>query len=345
MSNNTIETETKSKTQTQTTEFSDPLLDENPNRYVIFPIQYPKIWKMYKDAMSTFWTAEEILLNKDRDDWENKLDDNARHFIKNILAFFAGSDGIVMENLAERFMNDIQIPEARAFYSYQIYNEQIHSETYSLLIDTYIKDEKEKQDAFNAIDTMPCVKKKADWAIKWIQDGKSHFAKRLVAFACVEGIFFSGSFCAIYWIKDRGLMPGLTFSNELISRDEGMHTDFAIALYNMLQPHNRLSEETINTIFKEAVTIEEEFINESIPCHMIGMNTGLMTEYIRFVADRLLTLLGYKKIWNAENPFTFMEKISLRPKANFFETRVGEYTKANVGRTDEDNTFGFTDDF
>ncbi|MHC4718315.1 MAG: ribonucleotide-diphosphate reductase subunit beta, partial [Planctomycetota bacterium] len=305
--NNTIEKQNTKNEQGQeqtttqiksTNEFNDPLLDENPNRYVIFPIKYPKIWKMYKDAVSTFWTAEEILLNKDRDDWENKLDDNARHFIKNILAFFAGSDGIVMENLAERFMNDIQIPEARAFYSYQIYNEQIHSETYSLLIDTYIKDEKEKKDAFNAIDTMPSVRKKADWAIKWIKDGKSEFAKRLVAFACVEGIFFSGSFCAIYWIKDRGLMPGLTFSNELISRDEGMHTDFAIALYRMLQPHNQLKEETIHTIFREAVEIEEEFINKSIPCHMIGMNTGLMTEYIHFVADRLLLLLGYKKIWD-----------------------------------------------
>ena len=339
MSNTTIETESKSKTQTE--EFNDPLLDENPNRYVLFPIKYPKIWKMYKDAMSTFWTAEEILLNKDRDDWDNKLDDNSRHFIKNILAFFAGSDGIVMENLAERFMNDIQIPEARAFYSYQIYNEQIHSETYSLLIDTYIKDEKEKKDAFNAIDTMPCVKKKADWAIKWIQDGKSHFAKRLVAFACVEGIFFSGSFCAIYWLKDRGLMPGLTFSNELISRDEALHTEFAVLLFNKL--NRKPSKKKLTEIITEAVEIEREFICEALPCRLISMNSTLMSQYIEFCADRLALQLGCEKIFNSTNPFDFMEMISVEGKTNFFEKRVGEYALANKEK--DDSVFDLDDAF
>ena len=333
------------RNQSQNITVKDPLLDKNENRFVLFPIKYENIWKMYKDALATFWTAEEINLTKDRDDWENKLNENERKFIKNILAFFAGSDGIVMENLAERFMNDIQIPEARQFYSYQLYNEAIHSETYSLLIDTFIKDEKEKDDAFNATTRLPCVKQKADWAINWIQDGDSAFAKRLLAFVCVEGIFFSGSFCAIYWIKNRGLMPGLTFSNELIARDEGMHTNFAIELYNMLSEHNKLSQETIHAIFNDAVSIEKEFITDSLPCSLIGMNSTLMKQYIEYVADRLLTQLGCEKIWKSENPFDFMNMISLRPKSNFFEVKVGEYTKADVGRDPEDNEYGFTDDF
>ncbi len=319
------------------------LLRENPNRYVIFPIKYPEIWKRYKNAVATFWTAEELDLNADRSEWENKLNDNERHFIKNILAFFAGSDGIVMENLAERFSTDVQIPEARFFYGYQIFNESTHSETYSLLIDTYITDPDEKDRLLRAIETIPSVAKKANWAIKWIQDKEASFATRLVAFAVVEGIFFSGSFCAIYWLKKRGLMPGLTFSNELISRDEGQHTDFACLLYSMIK--NRRSQEDIHEMFKEAVGIEKEFIVDSIPCKLIGMNSDLMCQYIEFVADRLLTQLDYDTIWNVTNPFDFMELISLRVKANFFEKRVGEYKKANVGTTKEERELKELDDF
>jgi ribonucleoside-diphosphate reductase beta chain len=318
------------------------LLTPNPHRHVIFPIQYPELWKKYKNAVATFWTAEEINLTQDRTDWE-RLTDNERFFIKNVLAFFAGSDGIVMENLAERFMREIQIPEARSFYAYQIYIEGIHSETYSLLIDTYILDPTEKNHLLQAIQTIPCVQQKAEWAMKWIRDDAASFAKRLIAFAAVEGIFFSGSFCAIYWLKSRGLLPGLTFSNELISRDEGMHTDFAITLYSMIE--NRLLQDDVHQLIREAVEIEKQFILESIPCHMIGMNAGLMSQYIEYVADRLVVQLGYSKIWNSENPFEFMELISVRPKSNFFEVRVGEYKKAGVGQEGEKKEFTISDDF
>lgn len=317
-------------------------LSNSSTRYVLFPIQYEKIWKSYKDAVSTFWTAEEIDLSKDLNDW-NKLSKDEKYFIKNILAFFAGSDGIVMENLSQRFMADINIPEAKNFYAYQIFIEGVHSEVYSLLIDTYIKDDLEKKMAFNAIEGIPCIKRKADWAIKWIQDEKSNFQTRLIAFALVEGIFFSGSFCAIFWIKKRGLMPGLTFSNELISRDEGMHTDFATLLYSMSANEDKISYDIVCDMFKEAVAIEKEFIIDSLPCKLIGMNSNLMSDYIEFVADRLLIQLGYEKIWNTLNPFDFMEMISLRPKSNFFENRVGEYQKAGVGKEKEE--FGFMDDF
>lgn len=313
------------------------LLRENPDRFVIFPIRHHKIWKAYKNAVGTFWTAEEIDLSSDRYDWENKLNDNERHFIKNVLAFFAGSDGIVMENLAQRFFNEVQLPEARSFYGFQIAMENIHSETYSLLIETYIIDTVEKDRLLRGIQTIPAVGKKAQWAFKWIQDQNSNFATRLVAFAAVEGIFFSGSFCSIYWLKRRGLMPGLTFSNELISRDEGMHTDFAVLLFEMIK--NKPSQTVIHEMFREAVEIEKEFIIDSIPCKLIGMNSDMMTEYIKFVADRLLVQLGYEKIWNATNPFDFMELISLRPKSSFFEVRVGEYQRANVGKAQEEMKF------
>lgn len=320
------------------TNFIEPLLKPNKNRYVLFPIKYPDIWKANKKAVSTFWTVEELDLNKDRDDWEKKLSKDERYFIKNILAFFAGSDGIVMENLAQRFMADTDIPEIISFYSYQIFNEQIHSETYSTLIDTYIKDEQEKQRLFNAIDTIPSVEKKAKWAIKWIKSENANFATRLIGFAVVEGIFFSGSFCAIYWLKKRGLMPGLTFSNELISRDEGLHTDFAVLLYSKIV--KKVETKKVYQIITEAVEIEKEFITKSIPCNLIGMNSILMNEYIEFVADRLLVQLGYDKYYNTANPFDFMELISLRPKSNFFEVRVGEYQMANVGKEKEEFEIG-----
>lgn len=306
----------------------EPLLIENSNRYVLFPIKYDKIWSEYKRQMACFWTVEEIDLSRDLNDWE-KLNDNEQHFIKYILAFFAGSDGIVLENLGQRFINEIQIPEARCAYGFQLMMENIHSETYSLLIDKYITDNKEKNFLFNAINNIPCVAKKAHWAIKWIEDDTSNFATRLIAFACVEGIFFSGSFCAIYWLKKRGLMPGLTFSNELISRDEGMHTDFACLLYSML--NNKLSKNNIYQIIREAVEIEKEFIIDSIPCNLIGMNSVMMCQYIEFVSDRLIIQLGYPKLFNVENPFQFMELISLENKTNFFEKRVSEYSLAKVG--------------
>jgi len=315
----------------------EKILNKSNNRLVIFPIQYKDIWDLYKNALTTFWTTEEIDLSKDKNDW-NKLEDNERFFIKNILAFFASSDGIVMENLAERFLNDVQISEARSFYSYQIFNENIHNETYSLLIDTYINDIDEKHKLLNSIDNNPIVKLKADWALKWIGDNSS-FAKRLVAFAIVEGIFFSGSFCAIYWLKKRGLMSGLTFSNELISRDEGLHTEFACLLYSKL--NSKLGIDDFNNIVKEAVEIETEFITKSLPCRLIGMNSDLMKIYIQYVADRLSNQLGYSKIYNVTNPFDFMELISLRPKSNFFEVRVGEYIKADVNKND----FNSNDDF
>ncbi len=296
----------------------EDLLTENRNRYVIFPITHDAIWKMYKLAVSSFWTVEEVDLAKDPDDWE-KLTDNERHFIKNILAFFAASDGIVNENLSSRFMNEVMAPEAKAFYGFQIAIESIHSELYSLLIDTYIKDQKEKYRLFNAINTIPCVQKKADWAFKWITSKVDSFAHRLVAFAAVEGIFFSGAFCSIFWLKERGVMPGLTFSNELISRDEALHTEFAILLYSMLK--HKLTQEDIHEIIKDAVEIETEFITESIPCQMLGMNATLMTQYIQFVADRLVVQLGYDKIYNVNNPFDFMERIGLNLRLTFLNTK------------------------
>ena len=324
----------------KTLDSNEPILKENKSRFVLFPIQYHNIYELYKKAESTFWTANEIDLSKDSAQWDS-LNENEKYFIKNIIGFFAGSDGIIMENLAVRFLNEIQIPEARAFYSYQIFNESIHSETYSLLIDTYIKDKEEKLKIFNSIENIPCVAKKAAWAYKWIENKEVNFATRLLSFAIVEGVFFSGSFCAIYWIKKRGLMPGLTFSNELISRDEGLHCEFACLLYSMIK--NRVPQQIVNKIFEEVVAIEKEFITDSIPCAMIGMNATMMQQYIEFVADRLLLQLGYDKIWKKENPFEFMELISLRPKSNFFEVRVGEYTKSTI--SEESNNFEISNDF
>ncbi len=301
---------------------------ENPSRFVLFPIKWPKIWDMYKKALASIWTVEELDLSKDTRDWEQKLNDDERHFIENILAFFAGSDGIVLENLAQRFCNEIQIPEAKCFYGFQIAIENIHSEMYSLLIDTLVSDNEKKAKLFNAIDTIPSVGKKANWALKWIKDKDASYATRLIAFAAVEGIFFSGAFCSIFWLKKRGLMPGLTSSNELISRDEGLHTEFAVLIYSYLE--NKLSEDQVKEILTEAVEIEKEFIIDSIPCKLIGMNSTMMTEYIEFVADRLMVQLGYNKIYNANNPFSFMEMISMEGKTNFFERRVTEYSKAGV---------------
>ena len=318
------------------------LLTPQPNRFVLFPIQHNDIWKMYKKQMALFWTTEEIDFEKDLTDWK-KLKEEEQYFIKNVLAFFAGSDGIVLENLAENFMNEIEIPEVRCFYGFQIAMENIHSETYSLMIDTYIKENQEKHKLLNAITEIPCVKKKADWALKWLNDKESTFAIRLVAFAIIEGVFFSGSFCAIYWLKKRGLMPGLTFSNELISRDEGLHTDFAVLLYSKVV--EKVNVETIGEIMKEAVSIEKEFITESLPCNLIGMNSILMEQYIEFVADRLLRQLGYEKIWNTQNPFDFMEMISMTGKTNFFEKRVSEYSKSGVGVDKEKMKFNLEDDF
>ena len=317
------------------------LLKENKERFVLLPINYPKVWEMYKKHEQSFWTAEEIDLHPDLVDWENKLNNDERHFIKHVLAFFAASDGIVNENLAVNFMSEVQIPEARCFYGFQIMMENIHSETYSLLIDAYIKDPKEKHYLFNAIETVPCVTKKADWALRWIQNGT--FAERLVAFAAVEGIFFSGSFCSIFWLKKRGLMPGLTFSNELISRDEGLHCDFACLLYSMLK--NKLTEQQVHGIIADAVKCEHEFVTDALPVSLIGMNAKLMCQYIEFVADRLLVALGYSKIYNAANPFDFMEMISLQGKTNFFEKRVGEYKKAGVAQSQESQKIRFDEDF
>eukprot|EP01012_Entosiphon_sulcatum_P058206 TRINITY_DN821_c0_g1_i1.p2 TRINITY_DN821_c0_g1~~TRINITY_DN821_c0_g1_i1.p2 ORF type:complete len:346 (+),score=74.50 TRINITY_DN821_c0_g1_i1:37-1038(+) len=306
---------------------NEPLLKTNPNRFVLFPLQYRDIWLMYKKAEASFWTVEEVDLSSDLTDWNEKLTDGDRHFIKHVLAFFAASDGIVAENLASRFMSEIQAPEARCFYGFQIAIENIHSEMYSLLIDTYIKDPHEKQQLFCAIDTVPAVGKKAQWAIKWIKENAS-FAERLVAFAAVEGIFFSGSFCAIFWLKKRGLMPGLTFSNELISRDEGMHCDFACLLFSHLQ--SKPTESRILEIINEAVEIEKDFITNALPVRLVGMNDKLMSQYIEFVADRLLVSLGLKKNFNVSNPFDWMEMISLQGKTNFFERKVGDYQKAGV---------------
>ncbi|EAN80230.1 ribonucleoside-diphosphate reductase small chain [Trypanosoma brucei brucei TREU927] len=308
-------------------EVEEPLLTENPDRYVIFPIKYPDIWQKYKEAESSIWTVEEIDLGNDMTDWE-KLDDGERHFIKHVLAFFAASDGIVLENLAERFMCEVQVPEVRCFYGFQIAMENIHSETYSVLIDTYVVDPDEKQRLLHAIRTIPCIEKKAKWAIEWI-GSQTSFPTRLVAFAAVEGIFFSGSFCAIFWLKKRGLMPGLTFSNELISRDEGLHTDFACLLYEKYIV-NKLPRDRVLEIICNAVLIEREFICDALPVRLIGMNSQLMTQYIEFVADRLLVSLGYDRHYNSKNPFDFMDMISLQGKTNFFEKKVGEYQKAGV---------------
>ena len=308
------------------------LLTENENRYVMFPIIDEDIWKMYKKQMDCFWRAEEIDLSKDIKHWAT-LNNDEQHFIKHILAFFAASDGIVLENLGQRFMNEAQIAEARAAYGFQIMMENIHSETYSLLIDTLVKEEREKTNLFEAINNYPCIKKKADWAIKWINDKRSSFATRLIAFAAVEGIFFSGSFCSIFWLKKRGLMPGLTFSNELISRDEGMHTDFAVLLFSKLEKKPKKAK--VIDLIKEAVVIEQEFITEALPCKLIGMNAKLMKQYIEFVADRLIVQLGYPKIYNSSNPFDFMEMISLEGKTNFFEKRVGDYSLSNNDKSED----------
>jgi ribonucleoside-diphosphate reductase beta chain len=365
----------------------ESILKSGSSRYTVFPIKYQNLWKFYKQHISTFWTVEEIKLVDDIVDWKNKLNDNERYFIKNILAFFAASDGIVNENLVVNFYNEVEIPEARQFYAVQMMIEAIHSETYSLLIDTYISNTEEKNGLFNAVETIPAVKRKADWAIKWIEQGSTlqqmipkeymesyeflvngnecaddplhdkHiealeyltrerpcFAQRLLAFICVEGIFFSGSFCAIYWLKSRGLMPGLSTANSFISRDENLHAEFAISLYKMLE--DRLDEKVVHSIFKEAVEIEKEFITESLPVSLIGMNCNLMSQYIEMVADRWLVLLGYNKIYNTQNPFPFMEMISLNEKVNFFENVVTNYQRANVGASEEDRKITFdSDDF
>jgi ribonucleoside-diphosphate reductase subunit M2 len=321
----------------------EPLLKENPRRFVILPIQYGDIWQMYKKAEASFWTAEEVDLSKDMKDWEN-LKDDERYFVSHVLAFFAASDGIVNENLVERFMKEVQVPEARCFYGFQIAMENIHSEMYSLLIDTFIKEVAERERLFNAIETVPAVKKKADWALKWIDNDDVSYAERVVAFASVEGIFFSGSFAAIFWLKKRGLMPGLTFSNELISRDEGLHTDFACLMFRHLV--DKPSQERVYEIVCNAVEIEIEFLTEALPVALIGMNSLLMIQYIKFVADRLLRELNCEKVYNVENPFDFMENISLEGKTNFFEKRVGEYQKMGVMNTnDEQSKFCLDADF
>lgn len=319
---------------------NEVLLRENKDRFVILPINYPAIWEMYKKHEASFWTAEEIDLSGDLKDWAN-LNDGERHFITHVLAFFAASDGIVNENLAINFMSEVQLPEARSFYGFQIAMENIHSETYALLIDTYVKDPVEKDRLFHAIETVDCVKKKAEWALKWIENGS--FAERLVAFAAVEGIFFSGSFCSIFWLKKRGLMPGLTFSNELISRDEGLHCEFACLLYSMLE--GKLSKERVQEIIIDAVEIEKEFITDALPVKLIGMNAELMKQYIEFVADRWLVELGNKKYYNATNPFDFMELISLQGKTNFFEKRVGDYQKSGVTGEKGKANFSLDEDF
>jgi ribonucleoside-diphosphate reductase beta chain len=320
----------------------EPLLMENPDRFVIFPIKHSDLWAKYKQHMAVFWTPEEIDLSKDMKDWE-KLTDNERHFIKNILGFFAGSDGIVMENLATRFTREVQWPEAKFFYACQNLLEAVHSETYSLLIDTYISDKKEKDDLLRAINTIPCVKKKAEWALAWIDSADADFATRLLGFAAVEGIFFSGAFCAIFWLKQRGLMPGLTLSNEFIARDEGLHTEFACLLYSKIA--NRLDKKKAYKIIRDAVKIEKQFITKSLPCELIGMNADLMSQYIEYVADRLLLQLGYPKAYKATNPFPFMERISLENKDNFFEKRVSTYAKATVGKDRAEMTFATNADF
>ncbi|WFD32953.1 ribonucleoside-diphosphate reductase [Malassezia sp. CBS 17886] len=332
-------------------EEEEPLLVENSRRFVLFPIRYHEIWQMYKKAEASFWTAEEIDLSKDLHDWDNRMNDNERHFVSHVLAFFAASDGIVNENLLERFSGEVQAAEARCFYGFQIMMENIHSETYSLLIDTYIREPEQREYLFNAIETIPVVKRKADWALRWISDDRSTFAERLVAFAAVEGIFFSGSFASIFWLKKRGLMPGLSFSNELISRDEGLHTDFACLLFSHLK--KRAQPDRVNKIITEAVTIEQEFLTDALPVGLIGMNARLMCQYIEFVADRLLVALGNPKHYNSKNPFDFMENISLQGKSNFFERRVADYAKAGVARREDEqnapqtnaHSFSLAEDF
>ena len=323
-------------------EVEEPILKENNDRFVLFPIKHDDIWQFYKKAEASFWTAEEIDLAQDLIDWNEKLNDDERHFIKHVLAFFAASDGIVNENLAENFLSEVQYTEAKFFYGFQVAIENIHSETYSLLIDTYIKDSKDKDYLFNAIDTIDCVREKADWALRWIDEGS--FAERLIAFAAVEGIFFSGSFCSIFWLKKRGLMPGLSFSNELISRDEGLHCDFACLLYNnhLVQ---KLPKETVTKIITDAVEIEKGFVTDAIPVKLIGMNADLMKQYIEFVADRLLGELGCDKVYGSSNPFDFMDMISIQGKTNFFEKRVAEYQKAGVMNQGENQTFSLDEDF
>lgn len=311
---------------------TEKILVDNPGRFVLFPIQHHDLWRLFKQQEACFWTAEEIDLGQDVYDWDNKLNADEQHFVKHVLAFFAASDGIVNENLAMNFVNEVQYTEAKFFYGFQIMMENIHSETYSLLIDTYIKDKEEQNKLFNAIETIPAIKKKADWAIKWINSDS--FVDRLVAFAAVEGIFFSGSFCSIFWLKKRGLMPGLTFSNELISRDEGMHCDYACHLFNN-HIENKISEERIKEIICGALEIEKEFILEALPVRLIGMNSDLMAQYLEFVTDRLLVALGCSKVYNTENPFDFMQNIALQGKTNFFEKRVAEYQKAGVNKTTE----------
>lgn len=351
--NNTVHTDNKKAIDAVNTKANDyepekqelevePLLKENPRRFVILPIQYNDIWKMYKKAEASFWTAEEVDLSKDLKDWEN-LKADERYFISHVLAFFAASDGIVNENLVERFMQEVQVPEARCFYGFQIAIENIHSEMYSLLIDTYIRDSAEKDKLFTAIDTIPAVKKKADWALQWINAKNATYAERIIAFASVEGIFFSGSFAAIFWLKKRGLMPGLTFSNELISRDEGLHTDFACLMFRHLV--NKPSKAKVLSIIKQAVEIECEFLTDALPVALIGMNCDLMVQYIKFVADRLLVELECEKEYKTTNPFDFMEQISLEGKTNFFEKRVGEYQKMGVMSTKEENKFALDVDF
>ena len=322
--------------------FVEPLLQEDDNRFVMFPISDPTIWKMYKKQVDCFWRTEEIDTSKDLSHWD-KLSVDEQYYIKMILAFFAASDGIVIENLGSRFMTEVQLPEARAFYGFQIAMENIHSETYSVLIDSYIKDSDEKHKLFNALANFPCIDKKAKWALKWINDKRASFATRLIAFACVEGIFFSGAFCSIYWLKKRGLMPGLTFSNELIARDEALHTEFAVYLYNKLE--KKLNKKKIQEIITDAVEIEKEFITEALPCRLIGMNSDLMNQYIEFVADRLAIQLGIDAIYNSINPFDFMEMISLEQKTNFFESRVSSYSLAEKSGKDSafdsDSAFEF----
>lgn len=342
MSDQGMEVEGKT---TEVVEFDpqkEPLLRDNPRRFVIFPIQYPDIWEMYKKAEASFWTVEEVDLSKDLSDWET-LKDSERHFIKHVLAFFAASDGIVNENLVERFSQEVQVTEARCFYGFQIAMENVHSEMYSLLIDTYIRDPKERDFLFNAIETLPCVKKKADWALQWIGSKSATFAERIIAFAAVEGIFFSGSFASIFWMKKRGLMPGLTFSNELISRDEGLHTDFACLMYRHVV--QKPSKERVLQIIKDAVVIEQEFLTDALPVRLLGMNCELMSDYIEFVADRLLLELIGEKHYNTKNPFDFMNLISLEGKTNFFEKKVSEYQKWGVMANQMDNVFTLDAEF
>lgn len=326
----------------QKREAEEPLLKANPNRFVIFPIQHGDLWKMYKDHVSVFWRPEELDLSKDLPHW-NTLTANEQHFIKRILGFFAGSDGIVMENLAQRFMTEIQVPEAKFFYGVQMMMESVHSETYSLLIDTYIEDRAEKVDILRSIQTVPCIQKKADWALQWIFSEEADFPTRLMAFACIEGVFFSGAFCSIFWLKQRGIMPGLTASNEFIARDEGLHTDFACLLYSKCK--HKLPKTKAVKLMREAVKLEKEFILEALPCALIGMSGPRMGEYIQFVADRLMVSLGYEKIWNTANPFPWMERISLEGKDNFFEKRVTNYALAGVGQDAAKMSFALNEDF